>query len=240
MLNAPRFPITSIHQVELTSRCNLACVYCVHPNMARPKLDMAPATYLACLRWARHFVDAGTQKEFNVCGIGESTLHPRFVECVAQAREALGPAVAIVFATNGLLVDDALAVALAPYKPLVGVSLHRPEAAGPAIEALKRHGLLVWTGSDAATSAVDWAGQVKWHVSAPAQECMWVKGGKVFVLADGRVSTCCFDGLCSEVVCGDIQAFDPRIHFTKPYRLCKSCHQTLEIKGYDQRNERLE
>lgn len=230
------FPITSIHQVELTSRCNLACVYCVHPTMTRVKIDMSHVTYLACLKWAKFFVDRGTQPEFNVCGIGESTMHPRFVEYVALARETLGEAVDLIFATNGLLVDDALAKALQPYQPKIWVSLHRPEKAGPAIESLKRYGLLSSWGSDAATASVDWAGQVKWHVSAPEMPCMWVKGGRVFVLADGRVSTCCFDALGSEAIC-NITEFDPEKHFTKPYRLCKNCHQTLDIDGYDQRKE---
>ena len=235
-MSFPQFPVTSIHQVELTSRCNLACVYCVHPTMTRAKIDMAEGTYLACLKWARLFVEKGTQIEFNVCGIGESTMHPRFVEYVQLAREELGEKVEIVFATNGLLVDEELAAALAPYRPKVGVSLHRPEMAGPAIEALKKHGLLAWIGSDAATASVDWAGQVKWHVSAPAMPCMWVKDGRVFVLADGRVSPCCFDGLGSEAIC-NIKEFDPEQHFTRPYRLCKNCHQTLDIEGYDQRKE---
>ena len=230
----PSFKITSIHQVELTSRCNLACVYCVHPDMRRPKIDMTEETFRACLKWAKVFVEQGTQVEFNVCGIGESTMHPRFVEFVALAREQLGWAAEIVFATNGLLVDEALATALAPHKPKIGVSLHRPEMAGPAIEVLKKHGLLAWMGSDAATSSVDWAGQVKWHVSAAPMHCMWVTGGRVFVLADGRMSSCCFDATGDEAIC-NIAEFDPAIHTTRPYRLCKACHQTLDIEGYDQR-----
>lgn len=161
-------------------------------------------------------------------------MHPQFVDFVALARSRLGWKAEIVFATNGLLVDDALASALAPYKPKVGVSLHRPEMAGPAIEVLKKYGLLAWVGSDAATSSVDWAGQVKWHVSAPAMHCMWVTGGRVFVLADGRMSSCCFDASGDEAIC-NIEDFDPDKHFTNPYKLCKNCHQTLDIEGYDQR-----
>lgn len=236
MLN---FPINAIHQVELTSRCNLACVYCVHPTMPRAKIDMDEETFVAAVRIAARFAGNGIQREFNMCGIGESTMHPRFVEFVAYARLALGDEVDIVFATNGVLMTDELARELAPFRPKVGVSLHRPEVAGPAIEILKRHGLLAWVGSDAATQSVDWAGQVDWHVSAPKMECMWVKAGRVFVLADGRVSTCCFDGAGTEVICDHIRNLDLQKHFTRPYRLCKGCHQELNIDGYDQRKETI-
>lgn len=230
----PWVNVVSIHQVELTSRCNLACAYCVHPIMKRPKIDMDHETFLACLKWAKHFAQQGTQPEFNLCGIGESTLHPRFVEYVALAREAVGPNVDVVFATNGLLMTEELAKELAPYKPKIGVSLHRSEFAGPAIEILKRHGLLCWAGADAATSAVNWAGQVQWHVSAPGMQCMWVRGGRVFVLADGTVSSCCFDGTGDEPIT-TIKEFDPSHHFTRPFKLCKTCHQNIDIEGYDQR-----
>lgn len=234
-----KFPIRAIHQVELTSRCNLACVYCVHPTMPRGKDDMSHDVFLAALKWAATFSGNGVQTEFNLCGIGESTLHPRFVEYVALARQALGADMPIVFATNGLTMTPELAKELAPYKPKVGVSLHRPEMAGPAIEALKKYDLLAWVGSDAATASVDWAGQVKWHVSAPkGMECMWVKSGRVFVMSDGRMTTCCFDGAGTEVI-GNIKELDLQTHFTRPYRLCKNCHQQLNIEGYDQRKETI-
>lgn len=207
--------------------------------MPRSKLDMDHETFLACLHWARHFVRQGTQREFNLCGIGESTLHPRFTEYVGLARQELGPEADIVFATNGLEVTEEMAAALAPHRPKIGVSLHRPEMAGPAIEILKRYKLVSWVGSDAATAAVDWAGQVKWHVSAPSHECPWVTWGRAFVLADGRMSACCFDGDGSGAFAEDIKTFDPMRHRTSPYRLCAACHQTLDIPGYDQRAARV-
>lgn len=235
----PTFPVTAIHQVELTSRCNLRCVYCVHPIMPRPKMDMSHETFLACLHHAKIYVQRGTQREFNLCGIGESTLHPRFAEYVGMARRALGNKVDVVFATNGLEVTEELAAAIAPFKPKIGVSLHRPEKAGPAIEILKRYGLVAWIGSDAATHAVDWAGQVKWHVSVGAIHCPWVSHGRVFVLADGRMSACCFDGDGSGVF-GSIETFDETVHRTAPYKLCPTCHQTLDIPGYEQRAQSKE
>ena len=134
--------------------------------MPRPKKDMDEPTFLRCLYWARRFAQAGTQRELNLAGIGESTMHPEFVRWVHLAREAVGEKCALVLATNGLLVNNELADAIKAAKPMVWVSLHRPEKAGPAVEALKRAGILSGISADPSVSAMDWAGQVKWHTSA--------------------------------------------------------------------------
>lgn len=220
------YPITSIHQVELTSRCNLRCRYCPSPHLPREKMDMVHEHYLMALGWASHYVRRGTQREFNVAGIGESTLHPRFVEYVAMAREQLGPDVDIVLATNGLLVDRALARSLKPYRPRIWVSMHRPERAGPAVEALKAEGLLSGVSADPSIAAIDWAGQVKWHTSHAPSRCAWIDTGRVMVMADGRVTTCCLDASGSGVVCNI--ADDITKARLQPYALCETCSYSLD------------
>jgi len=218
-----RIPIASIHQIELTSRCNLRCRYCAHPKMPRAKLDMTDVIFEKALDWASIFVRCGLQKELNLAGIGESTMHPRFVEMLAVARSHLGWGVDIVLATNGLLMTDELAQRIAVYRPRVWVSLHRPEKAGPAVEALKRAGVLAGVSSDPSLAATDWAGQVKWHTShAPGMHCSWVTSGRAFVMADGRVGTCCLDGKGEDGVMGTV--FDDlRSMRLAPYSLCKTC-----------------
>jgi MoaA/NifB/PqqE/SkfB family radical SAM enzyme len=135
-----QYRVKQIHQIEITSRCNLRCVYCVHRHMPRPKVDMAEIVFRQALDWAAKFVERGTQTSLNLAGIGESTMHPDFVRFVHLARKKVGPRCELVLATNGLLVDDALAEAIAPARPQVFVSMHRPEKAGPAINALQRAG----------------------------------------------------------------------------------------------------
>ena len=187
-------PIRSVHQIEITSRCNLACRYCAHPKMKRAKMDMDDVTFERSLHWAAHFVRAGTQRELNLAGIGESTMHPHFMDYVKQAREAVGKGCRLVLATNGILVDEELVEHLALYDVHTWVSLHRPEKAGPAIELLKKYKILHGVSADPSVAAIDWAGQVKWHVSAPeGGDCFWTQDARVFVLADGRVTRCCFD-----------------------------------------------
>lgn len=217
--------LTQIHQIEITSRCNLRCRYCVHPKMPRAKQDMDRDTFVTALNWAAHFGNSGTQGPLNIAGIGESTMHPRFIEYLDMARYAMGPGHEIVLATNGLLVDDAMAKAMAPFKPRVFVSLHRPEKAGPAVEALKKYGLLAGVSADPSLAAVNWAGQVNWFVSAARTPCPWVAGGWGMVLSDGRVTRCCFDGTGEGVfahVNDDLTQYE-----TSPYSLCANCHHDV-------------
>jgi len=82
----------------------------------------------------------------------------------------------------------------------VFVSLHRPEKAGPAINAAKRHGILADFNPSAATSSFDWAGLIDWEVSAPRTTCEYLRSGWGVVLSDGRVTTCCLDATGAGVV----------------------------------------
>jgi hypothetical protein len=185
------------------------------------------ATFERAVAVAAWCKSIGTQGSLNLAGIGESTMHPQFLQMLAHARKELGDAHQLVLATNGLLVDDALAEAMAPFRPTVFVSLHRPERAGPAVEALKRAGLLAGVSADPSLSATDWAGQVKWHVSAPRSECPWVRGGWAMVLSDGSLTRCSFDATGVGIFGHITDTVQP---MTSPYALCKSCHQDVGIE----------
>lgn len=231
------FPLRFMHQIEITSRCNLRCRYCVHPKMPRDKMDMDLPTYERALSLAAACVRKNGQNQVNLAGIGESTMHPDFVDWVHKARAAVGPNCAVVVTTNGLLITDEMARELAPARPAFFVSLHRPEKAGLAIEILKKHGILAGVSADPSVAAVDWAGQVEWFVSAPTdRKCPWVTEGRAFCMADGRLSACCFDGTGAGVfgtVFDDWESMG-----TAPYNLCKSCHLNVGVSGYERAKER--
>jgi hypothetical protein len=195
--------------------------------MQRAKLDMNRDTYVAALNWAVHFKNKGTQGQLNLAGIGESTMHPDFIQYLDMARYALGQDHDIVLATNGLLVTDALAQAMAPFRPRVWVSLHRPEKAGPAVEALRKAGILAGVSADPSVAAVDWAGQIKWHVSTARSPCPWLAGGWAMVMADGRLTRCCFDGTGVGVFAHVTDDLDKLS--TSPYSLCAKCHHDVPI-----------
>ncbi len=214
--------IRRIHQIEITSRCNLRCKYCVHPHMPRVKQDMTQDIFLRALNVANQYVAAGTQTELNLCGIGESTMHPEFIDFVWLARKML-PTVDLTMATNGVGLTEQMAQAMSDADMRVWVSLHRPEKAGLAVELLKKHGVLAGISSDPSLAAVDWAGQVDWFVSAPKMKCMWLNTAAAIVFSDGRLGTCCFDGQGTDGIIGHIDG-DPATWFSKPYSLCKTCH----------------
>lgn len=218
-------PVRDVHQIELTTRCNLRCKYCPSPHLPRPKADMEWGAFEQALELVKHFVRRGTQTELSLTGIGESLLHPRFIEAVAAARAAIGQSRPLVITTNGLLLTEALCRDLAPFQPQVFVSLHRPEKAGPAVEAAKRAGILKGVNASAATSAFDWGGQVKWHISAPRIQCEYLRSGWCVVLQDGRVSTCCLDASGAGSV-GTVWD-DPESLKLQPYSLCSTCHMEV-------------
>jgi hypothetical protein len=223
-----KFPLRWLHQIEMTSHCNLRCKYCASPILKRPKLHMSDEHYDRALQIVRHCHVKYRQPEVNVAGIGESTMHPKFVENVFKAREVAGASIQIVITTNGLLMTRELAKEIAPAKPIVFVSLHRPEKAGPAVEACREFGIFAGASSDPSLAATDWAGQVKWHRSAGTQrKCPWVINGKVIALADGRLSRCSFDASGVGVIGTLDDDFDSL--FTSPYVLCATCDQDVGV-----------
>ncbi len=232
--------LTSIHQIECSSRCNLRCVYCPSKDIVdgkysgRTALDISREHFVRALEWVKYFVRAGTQHEVNLAGIGESTLHKEFVAFVRLAREAIPDGV-LTFATNGLIHDEAMIASIAPYRPQVWVSLHRPEKAGPAIQVYRKYGLIVGVSGDPSLNANNWAGQVNWFDSGGARfECPWMKKAMGFVMADGRLSSCCIDAQGIGVI-GHVNDEIGSVK-TQPYALCKTCYQTVEDEHWDQKN----
>jgi hypothetical protein len=222
-------PIRVIHQIEITTFCNLRCKYCPHPKQEKlrqqPAMHMARDTFERAVWWAKQL--NGADQELALTGIGESLMHPHFVEFLAHARKKL-PQNPITVSTNGILLDDALCEKIKPYRPQIYVSLHRPERGGPAIEAAKRHDLFMAANLSAASAAFDWAGQVDWYVSAPANiTCEYLRSGWSVVLVDGRITTCCLDASAKGVVGhvdDDILSLTMPGTGLKPYELCKTCH----------------
>ncbi len=218
----------SLHQVEITSRCNLACPYCLHRVMTRPKADMTSETWQACLRWLRHFVAAGTQGELVLSGTGEPTLHPNLAAMALEARQILGPDRRLMTTTNGLAVTPALVEALVPSQIRVYVSLHRPEKAEQAVWLLQQAGLFEQAVMDPVVGANSWAGQVDWpdriNRGGDARPvCPWLSRGWMFVASDGTIFTCCYAN-------GDTP---PRGHVRfpvssvrpEPWAVCDACWQ---------------
>ncbi|MEY4942834.1 MAG: hypothetical protein RL254_1015 [Planctomycetota bacterium] len=221
-------PLLEIHEIEFSSRCNLACRYCPHPKMKRAKADMTQETFRQTMGHLQHLVDVGTQGEVSLTGIGEAILHPHFVSWLHVIRGILGPDRKLAMATNGVALTADIAAELAVAKVEVFVSTHRPEKAGPAVEMLKRAGCMIGTNTAFVDSAIDWAGQVKWYVSAQLSMCSYLQKRWGAVRQDGSINTCCMDaeslypiGHVSDAI-GTLR--------TAATPLCQGCHLAAPLE----------
>jgi hypothetical protein len=132
----------------------------------------------------------------------------------------------IALPCNGIDVSEDLIIAMKEAKVSVWVGMHRPERAGPVVNLMRKHGVLAGISTDPAMAAVNWAGQVKWEVTAPKTPCPWLRDGRSFVMADGKIGTCSFDGDGKEAVGHVMDNLEDIIKIDmKPYSLCASCHQ---------------
>lgn len=224
-----REPVRNIHQIEITSRCNLKCVYCASPHLARPKVDMTLEHFQRALELVEQCRDEYGQRSVNLAGIGESTIHPNFLGFVSMARETLGDGFDLDFATNGIAVTEAMVLALKPHRPRVWVSLHVPARAKLALDLFEEHGMLISVSNDPSVASTDWAGQVAWKVTSTkrygARPCQWVSGGMAMVMADGRVTTCSFDASGVGVVGHVTDELEDL--YVSPYSLCHGCDQQV-------------
>jgi len=93
----PDYP--SYLEVELTSRCNLACAHCPQTRLSRAKTDMTYEAFAQLVERVGDFVIL-----LNVSGFGEPTLHPRLFDCVRFAKSKGIPRVGIE--TNGTTIDE--------------------------------------------------------------------------------------------------------------------------------------
>lgn len=240
LIDYPR-PVTSVHQIEVSSNCNLRCVYCPSATLDKPiaeggfgraKEDMSMATFERALVHAAHYQGEGTQDELALTGLGEAVLNPDFLKMLARAREVL-PTNLLTISTNGVVFAQPggreLAEQMAEFNPRMYVSLHRPEKAKLAIDLFKELGIYEAANASFATEAFDWGGALDWEVTADPIECRFLGDGWCVVLADGRVTTCCLDAEGAGVV-GHVDDRVGSLH-VQPWEgeraSCESCHMTV-------------
>ena len=157
-------------------------------------------------------------------GIGEAILHPRFVEAVFRVREVIGGR-QITMATMGVDMTPELARVLARLRVVTYVSTHRPEKAGVAWKMLKDAGAITGLNTAFVDSSLDWAGQVKWHVSAPRTVCNYLSLGWAVVRQDGAVNACCMDAHGKFKLANVWDELGSLM--TRPIGLCASCNLTV-------------
>jgi len=183
--------VTRIHQIEVTTKCNLRCKYCPHPKMKRDKDHMSMETFKQAMEHVKYYDSLNLQPELSLTGMGESFLNPLFMDMCEYARSVYKGV--ILLSTNGLLVTEEIAEQLSRLNIYLYISLHRPEKAGLAVNIARKYNILADVNSQFATNAIDWAGQVDWEHTAPILPCAYLTKGWATVLKDGSVTTCCMD-----------------------------------------------
>lgn len=216
--------IREIHEIELSSTCNLACRYCPHPKLKRAKAHMEWDVFERTLVHVAHYCEQGTQTEVSLTGIGEAVLHPRFEEALFRVRELIGSR-PIAMSTNGVSMTPRLAAILTHFGVIVYLSTHRPEKAGAAWEMLRAARGSIGTNTAFVNSSMDWAGQVKWHVSAPVAQCQYLTLGWGVIRQDGAVNACCMDAHSLHPIATVWD--EPGSFVTAPMPLCAGCHLTV-------------
>ncbi|MBK8794627.1 MAG: alpha/beta fold hydrolase [Holophaga sp.] len=89
--------------IEITTRCNLRCVFCARTHSGRPAAEMSLETFRRILDLLPHAY------RITLVGLGEPLLHPQVADFVAEAK-ALGRRIALV--TNAHLLNPEYGKAL--------------------------------------------------------------------------------------------------------------------------------
>ncbi len=225
--------LKTITTIELSSICNLSCLYCVnrllakHP--ARAAGIMKDKVFKGSLYWLNRLCNQGTQQEVNINGNGESCLDPELIMRAKRIKDVMGDR-RVSFSTNGINMTDNLAMGLEVAGiDQVDLSIHSPFHTRKAIQILQKAGLKVGVNPGVITMSHNWAGQLEPENSVDINfhiQCDPLIQGRGYIQSEGAVTPCCYDyrnlGVFGHVFDNDLLERE-----IKPYELCETCHQII-------------
>ncbi len=222
--------IQTINTIEITSICNNKCVYCPasEQHKYREVGHMNHEVFEAALDAVLFLARQGTQKELNLFGVGEPTLHPHLVEFIEMARTRLPIKQQIHINTNGRIMTRELALKIKNAGiTSIDVTVHDGyyKQAVNTIRIFAELGILFKISVDPVVGPNNWAGQVNWfepHYSSP---CPWIGRGQGVVLSSGDITRCCIDAFAKGVM-GNILKDDITKMNVSAFALCNKCHHT--------------
>jgi len=232
--------LKTITTIELSSLCNLSCLYCVnrllvkHP--ARNPGIMTDSVFDASLSVLRNLCLDGTQQEVNLNGNGESMLDEHIIERIKKTKEVMGNRT-VTFCTNGVYMTPAIAKQLkAAGLDMISLSPHAPFHARKAAHIMAGNGLTPYINFGSICASHNWAGQLEPENSIDCRltnECTPLKEGRGYISSEGYLSPCCYDykllGVYGHVLDDDILEKD-----VAPYSLCHTCHQKIDKQIQEQ------
>ena len=100
--------LQTITTIELSSICNLQCLYCINRKLTESSVRraglMTDEVFDRACDILKELVRRGTQREIFLNGNGESTLDYQLVDRIKTVREIVGDR-HIGLSTNGLLIN---------------------------------------------------------------------------------------------------------------------------------------
>jgi len=223
--------ITTINTIEISSVCDNKCEYCPAPlqHKYRKVGFMNREVFERAIDLVKYLCDQGTQRELNLFGVGEPTLHPQVVEFVKHARHKLPFKQDLHLNTNGNTMTLELAKALKDAGiTAIDITAHHARAATNTVRIFQAVGMPGRISLDFITQPNNWAGQVDWFkpnyhkIQHEANVCPWLGRGQVMVMSDGNITNCCIDAFAQGVfgtVFDDIAELE-----IKEMPLCRKCH----------------
>lgn len=228
-----RRPI-DLFQIELTNFCDMACSYCPHSAMTRPKGHMSAEVLDKCIT---HSKNIGKERMI-LHHFGESLLHPLLEERLRQVKEAN---LTIQFSTNGTVLDKKLPMMIDLDTPMdIVLSVHHwadqpVEAYWKALAALQektRHTKVrlyrAYNVNNNRYFFCRWVnGETReWDYM---QGCNFLRENWCVVLWNGDMASCCLD--ChGESVFSNIMMPGAPLTASIPWRGCHSCDPNASRK----------
>jgi len=222
--------MSTINTIELSSVCNNKCAYCPAKDQHKYREvgHMKREVFEAALEKVLYFARQGTQKELNLFGVGEPTLHSNLIEFVELARNTLPLSQHIHLNTNGRLMTRELALKLKKAGiTSMDVTIHDGyyREAVKTIRIFMELNILFRPSIDPVIGPNNWAGQVDWFDPMYSSPCPWIGKGQGVVLSNGDITRCCIDAFAKGVM-GNILKDDITKMNVTAFSLCNKCHHT--------------
>lgn len=239
--------VKSFKNIEFASICNLSCPYCPCKDQGehRPVGFMNEPVFDRVLYWLKKFVENDTQREVNLFGIGESTLHPYLIDWTRRIRKILPKRMNLLINTNGVAFSEMLCQGLLDAGvDKIDLTDHDAYHSMKTVEIFRKLGMThiknygedakyppkaFGISRDAVYNPNNWGGLVDWVPEvcySHAYVCPWLLRGQTMVFSDGRVTTCCQDAFARGVVGSVFDDNLDRIEYG-PFVQCATCHERI-------------
>lgn len=190
---------------------------------------MTEDVFAKSLEWLKFFVKQGTQAELNFFGVGESLLHPKFLDWLERTRDVMPRYLPLIMNTNGTHVTEHIVREMKRIGlDKIDITDHEAKVTMEAIRVFRKVGIAHGYSRDAIINPNNWGGLVKDWIEVAEHKryvCPWTSRGQVMIMSDGRVTRCCQDAFARGVICtvwDNLPEFDHT-----PFSQCLTCHEDI-------------